>query len=169
MVAGGEAVLSSGRSEREVKVEEYFLGPRETVCGECEILTHLLLPKPGATAGLAYEKFMLREANALAVAGVAAMVRLETGAARTIAESSIALTAVAPTPVVARDACAHLTGKAASKALFAEAAEFASREARPITDIRGTGRYRAELVKILTRRALEEAFTRAGGEGFQVG
>ena len=169
MVAGAEAVLSSGNSDRSVRVEAYFVGPRDTACCECEILTHLLIPKPGLTTGMSYRKFMLRGANALAVAGVAAMLRLDDGSTGTILDSCIAMTAVAPTPLIAGQASVHLTGKAASRALFSEAARIASREAKPITDIRGTGEYRAQLVEVLTARALEEALTRARAEGTQVG
>ena len=165
MVAGGEAVLSSGDSERTVRVEDYFLGPRQTVCGECEILTHLVIPEPGPLTGMSYHKFMLREANALAVAGVAAMLALEDGPPGTIRECRIALTAVAPKPVVAREAARRLEGKPASLETFREAARVARQEARPITDIRGSAEYRADLVEVLTVRALSEALTRAGSGG----
>jgi carbon-monoxide dehydrogenase medium subunit len=108
---------------------------------------------------------MLREANALAVAGVAAMLALEGGSTGKILESRIALTAVAPKPVIAREAAARLRGKAPSKEVFGEAARVARQEARPITDIRGTDEYRADLVEVLTARALSEALRRAGSGG----
>jgi carbon-monoxide dehydrogenase medium subunit len=165
MVAGAEAVLTSGTSERTVRVEDYFLGPRQTVCGECEILTHLVVPEPGPSTGMSYSKFMLREANALAVAGVAAMLALRGGSSATINECRIALTAVAPKPVVAREAAARLKGRAPSVETFQEAARVARQEARPITDIRGSAEYRADLVEVLTVRALGEALTRAGSGG----
>ena len=161
IVAGGEAVLSTGESERSVRVEDYILGPRETVCGEYEILVHLLIPKPPPRTGMSYQKFMLRGANALAVAGVAARLTVAGGAKGKISESCIAMTAVAPKPLIAYEACEFLKGKPASKNMFEEAAKIARRAARPITDIRGTEAYRYELVEVLTKRALEEALTRA--------
>jgi carbon-monoxide dehydrogenase medium subunit len=174
IAAGAEALLSAGHAERSVTIEAYYVGPRETVCGECEILTHLLVPKPRPSTGMSYQKFMLRGANALAVAGVAAMLVLERGGAskvpgsaatNTILESRIVLTAVAPTPVIARKAGGHLTGKPPSEKLFEEAARIARQEAKPITDIRGTAGYRSELLEVLAKRALEEAFARAQTEG----
>jgi len=165
IVAGGEAVLSSGDGERSVRIEDYFLGPRQTVCGECEIMTHLVVPKPGPATGMSYHKFMLREANALAVAGVGAMLALKEGSADTILESRIALTAVAPKPVIARDAAARLEGKSPSTEAFEEAVRIARREAKPITDIRGTDEYRADLVEVLTVRALNDALERARSGG----
>jgi carbon-monoxide dehydrogenase medium subunit len=165
IATGSEAALSTGDSERSVRIADYFLGPRETVCGECEILTHLLVPKPRRPGGMSYKKFMLRGANALAVAGVAGMLVLEDGAANTILESRIVLTAVAARPLIAEKASGYLTGKQPSKEVFKQAARMARQEAEPITDIRGTAEYRAQLVEVLTGRALEEALTRARGEG----
>jgi carbon-monoxide dehydrogenase medium subunit len=71
------------------------------------------------------------------------------------------MTAVAPRPVIAREACAFLEGKEPSKEIFWEAAAIARDAARPIDDIRGTKEYRIELIEVLTRRALEEALSRA--------
>ncbi|MCK4237470.1 MAG: xanthine dehydrogenase family protein subunit M [Candidatus Krumholzibacteria bacterium] len=166
VAAGGEAVLSSGESERSVRVADYIVGPRETVCGECEMLISLVIPKPLPRTGISYRKFMLRGANALAVAGVAASITLEEGAKEAISESCIVLTAVAPRPLIAREAGEHLKGKPTSRELFKEAAKIARRSAQPISDIRGTDRYRYELVEVLSLRALEEALARAlaGGD-----
>lgn len=158
IVADSEAVLSNGDSERQIKVDDYILGPRETACGEFEILTHLVIPALPPSTGISYQKYMLRKANALAVAGVAARLTLSGGS---ISNSSIAMTAVGPKPQIARDACALLEKKKPSKKLFKEAAKKARGECRPISDIRGSVEYRYELVEILTYRALEEAAARA--------
>ena len=165
IAASGEVLLATADSQRSVMVASYFLGPRETVCGECEILTHLLLPKPQPRTGMSYQKFMLRGANALAVAGVAAMLRLDGDGDSTIADSRIVLTAVAPRPVIAEAASGHLQGKHPSEALFAETARITRGSAEPITDIRGTAEYRSELVEILTKRALLAALSRAQAKG----
>jgi carbon-monoxide dehydrogenase medium subunit len=114
---------------------------------------------------MAYHKFMLREANALAVAGAGALLTLTGGSAGTIQECRIALTAVAPKPVIVREAAARLAGKSPSTEAFAEAGRIARSEARPITDIRGTKEYRADLVEVLTVRALEHALARARSGG----
>jgi carbon-monoxide dehydrogenase medium subunit len=173
IASGAEAVLSAGHAERTVKVEAFYVGPRETVCGEREVVTHLVVPKPRPSTGMSYQKFMLRGANALAVAGVAAMLVLEGGGAEAvpegaeagaIVESRIVLTAVAPIPVIAGKAAGHLTGKPPSEDLIREAAQIARQEAGPITDIRGTADYRSVLVEVLTRRALQEALARARTE-----
>jgi carbon-monoxide dehydrogenase medium subunit len=162
IVTGGEVVLSNGESERRIKIEDYILGVRETACGESEILTHIVIPAPPPFTGVSYKKFMLREANALAVAGVAARLTLAGGA---VSDSCIAMTAVGPKPQIAHEACTLLSKKKPSKKLLAQAAKTARSECRPITDIRGSAEYRCELVEILTRRALGEAAARARKKG----
>jgi carbon-monoxide dehydrogenase medium subunit len=156
-----EAVLSNGDTDRTVKVREYFLGPRRTVCGGTEILTHLVLHDPPPYQGASYQKFALRGGNALAVAGVAAMIRLGSGGE--IADVCVVLGAVAPIPDIARKTNDFLRGKKTSDKVFAEAGRIARDEARPISDIRGTVEYRRELVEVLTKRALAQAHERARG------
>jgi len=156
-----EAVLSNGDSDRTVKVREYFLGPRKTVCGEAEILTHLILHDPPPYQGASYQKFALRGGNALAVAAVAAMLRL--GSNGEIADVCVVLGAVAPIPDIARKTNDLLRGKKPSEKVFSEAGKISRDEARPISDIRGTVEYRRELVEVLTKRALAQAHERARG------
>jgi carbon-monoxide dehydrogenase medium subunit len=150
--------LVRGREHREVSAEQFFVGPRQTLLAQGEILQEILIPTQPARAGTSYQRFARRSGSALAVASVAARVVLE---GERIAEARIALGAVAPTPCLAARAAALLRGRAPSGDLFALAAAAAADEARPISDIRGSEGFRRELVHVLTRRALEQATARA--------
>lgn len=158
VAAGAQAVLSGGAESRRLLVRDCFVGPRQTVLRREEILTHIVLPFPLPSSGLSYRKFGLREANAIAVAGVAAGLRLARG---TIREACVVLGAVAPIPDVSKKAVAWLTGKAPEGAVFEEAGRLAAAEARPICDVRGSDGYRRELVQALAVEALVEAAGRA--------
>lgn len=157
MAAEASVILDCG-SPREIGLSEFFTGPRSTVCGKGEVLTSVYIPLPARGTGFSYKKLTLREANALAVVGVAARIMLGRGK---IKKAAIVLGAVAPTPFLARKASDLLNGKEPSEALFDESASLAKKEGSPISDIRGSAWYRQELIQPLTRRALDEAFARA--------
>ena len=153
--------LWSSKGQRAMPIETFFVGPRQTVRRDDEILTEVFVPDPQARFGAAYARFGLREANSVAVAGVAAGVVLredgKVGAAR------ICLNAVASTPKMVAAAESLLVGKVLDEAALDRAAEAAVETSQPISDLRGTADYRRHLVGIMTRRALVSAHKRAMG------
>jgi carbon-monoxide dehydrogenase medium subunit len=153
--------LQCTESFREINLLEFFTGPRLTICREEELLTSILIPVPPSKTGISFQKFSLREANALAVASVASRITLEK---ETISKAIIVLGAVAPTPLLALKASESLEGKKPSPSLFEKAASTAKGEAKPISDIRGSVWYRKELIQVLTRRCLTESLKRAQEE-----
>ena len=95
----------------------------------------------------------------IAVVGAASWIKLDPSG-NTIEEARIALAAVAPTPVFAREASDWLTGKRANEESFLQAGELAKKSAAPITDMRGTAEYRTHLVGVLVKRTLAQAAER---------
>lgn len=153
--------LHCSDSSREVSLSEFFTGPREMVCGKGELLTSVFIPLPPDETGIAFQKFALREASALAVVNVASRLTLNNGK---IKRALIVLGAVAPTPVLASKASGLLCGNKPSDSLFEKAALTAREEAKPISDIRGSIWHRKELIRILTRRTLDEALSQTQGK-----
>ena len=51
-----------------------------------------------------------------------------------------------------------------SEELIEEAAAASVEVAKPIDDVRGTAEYRRDMVGVLVKRAMREAWRRAGGE-----
>ena len=78
-------------------------------------------------------------------------------------DARVALGAVGPTPIMASTAEARLKGRPFDAKAATEAAECAAAGARPIDDVRAGADYRKEMVRVLTRRAIESAFQRARG------
>jgi len=154
------AVLSSARGERTVQLEELILGPRKTILRNDELLAAIKVPAPPARSGAAYARFGLREANSIAVAGVAVALALNDD--QTVRSARIALCAVAPVPKLAKAAARLLVGRVLDEGICAQAAAAAMDEAEPISDLRGSADYRRELVATLTRRALAAARQRLG-------
>lgn len=156
----GEAslTLASAAGERRLAAADFFTGPRQTVLRRGEILTEIVLPAQPAASGADYQRFTLRAGQALAVAAVAARLQLAGGK---IAAARVCLGAVAPTPLLVPACGEALQGQRPGAAAFAETAEIAALASRPICDLRGSDDYRRDIVRVLTRRALETATARA--------
>ena len=90
----------------------------------------------------------------LAIVGVAVVVILGDGICNDI---RIALGAVAPTPIRAKRAEGIVRGQKFNSALMEKAAQIAAEESHPIDDHRASAEYRREMVKLLTKRAMEQA------------
>jgi len=161
VAADATVELQCTESFREVDLLEFFTGPRITICRDDELLTSIFIPLPPPKTGMSYQKFALREANALAVASVASRITLKNNK---IAKAAIVLGAVAPTPLLALKASEFLKDKKPSTALFEKAASIAKEETKPISDIRGSIWYRKELILVLTHRSLAEASRKAQGK-----
>lgn len=137
--------------ERSVKIEDFFIGPGRTVLAAGEIVTGIVVPPPAETSGRAYIKHGRRKAMELATVGVAVSLERE---GETCREIRIALGAVGPTPMRARDAEALLRGRRIEADVIAEAAEAAMRESTPISNVRASAAYRRDMVGVLTKRAI---------------
>ena len=94
----------------------------------------------------------------IAVVGIAVVLTLDGG---TVTRARVALGAVAPTPIRAPKAEAALEGKPATAETFARAAEIATTECSPISDVRASADFRRHLVKVMTQRLLLRASDRA--------
>lgn len=152
-------VLWSTKGQREVPLDGFFVGPRQTVLGDNEVLTAILVPKLPPRFGAAYARFQLRDGNTIAVAAVAASLLL--GDDDTVQDARIVLGAVAPVPKLVESAAALLVGKPPDDDAFRMAADAAAAEAEPICDVRSSADFRREIVGVMTRRALAAALQRA--------
>ncbi len=145
----------AGRSgERVMGLEQFFRGPGETVMELGEILLAILIPPIQAGLVGEYIKFSPREMMDLATIGVAVTLVLS---GKRCEQVRIALGAVSPTPMRARNAEAVLSGQILTEELADKAGHEASEECKPISDVRSTADYRKEMVRVNTKRALLNA------------
>jgi CO/xanthine dehydrogenase FAD-binding subunit len=138
---------------RTILLEELFTGPGRTALGAGELLVSVTLPKRAARSASVYLRFTPRREMDIAIAGAAARIDVDDSGAITAAWISLA--SVAPTPIRAPNAEAHLQGNTVSAKAFAEAAIAAQSDATPISDTRASADYRRDLIAVLVRRALE--------------
>ena len=153
-----ELKLVSVKGERRVPIETFFLGPGKSIATADEILSEIIIPQISQKSYGTYKKFAVREAMDLAVVGVAGVGSLDPKG-ESFEDIRIGLGAVAPTPIRAQKTEALLTGKNIGEDLIAEAASLASNEARPISDVRGSGWYRFDMVKALVEETIQEVWT----------
>lgn len=159
MTMNASAAFWSPQGERLVPLSEFFRGVRKTARREEEILSGILVPETPPGFGAAYARFGLREGNAIAVAAVAAGLRLAPDG--TIEAAALVLGAVSPVPKLAIAASELLCGETPDDALFDRASREAVAESAPISDVRGSADFRRELVGVLAGRALTAALRRA--------
>lgn len=161
IVLGATCTIAGPQGTRTMPVAVFCTAPGQNALARGEMLVSIHLPPPRPNAGAAYLRFTPRHEMDIAVAGAGAWVALNQSK---IADARIALSAVAPTPLLVDAAGAALIGRAPSEDALADAARLAQGAARPITDMRGTAAQRSHLVGVLVVRALRRAVARAKGE-----
>ncbi|HMK83840.1 MAG TPA: xanthine dehydrogenase family protein subunit M [Candidatus Bathyarchaeia archaeon] len=143
--------------ERIVPLENFFSDVRKTVLKHDELLTEIQIPKRAAHTGTAFCRIG-RTGVDIAIVNVA--VRINVGPNRVFEDTRIVLGAVAPTPIRAKNGEALLDGQRVDEAVIKKAAQSASEETKPISDVRSSAEYRREMSKVLVKRAVEKALER---------
>jgi carbon-monoxide dehydrogenase medium subunit len=154
-----EIVASGLKGERVLPIDSFFVTLFTTQLEHDEIVTEIRIPVPPERSGGAYFK-LERKVGDFATAAVAAQLTIDGGGK--CHNIGIGLTNVGATPVRAARAEEFLRGKSLDVANITQAAQLASEEAQPSSDLRGPEGYKRGLVKELTRRALTRAYERAG-------
>ena len=158
---GAQARIAGARRVREVPLEEFFLGPGKTCLKTNELLKEISIPSPAERSGGSFQR-CTRTAMDIALVNCAVFLCLAPKG-EIIADIRIALGAVAPTPVRSLPAEDVLKGKRPTKKLVEEAANRAAAGVKPIDDVRSSASYRRAMVRVLTKRAIEEALREATG------
>ncbi len=144
--------IAGASGTRTVGAADFFTDYFTTAVGPDEILVSVSFPKLGAGWGSHYEKFH-RTAQAWAIVGVAAAVKVDGGA---ITAARIGLTNMAPTPVRASAVEAALVGASTPQAI-ADACQQAAEGTSPTSDLHAQSDYREHLARVLTARAVRAA------------
>ncbi len=144
--------LQSLRGTRTLALADFFRGVRKTALGPDEMVVDISFPAMTEQQIGTFLKLGLRRAQAISVVNVAVVLTL---AAETVTEARIALGSVAPTIVRASKAEQFLTGQTLTPEVIAQAGQLAAQAASPISDVRGSAKYRRYMVNTLTRNALE--------------
>jgi carbon-monoxide dehydrogenase medium subunit len=146
--------------DRTLPVEKLFLDFYQTSLAEDEILTHVVVPPLPSRSGIEYMRFSSSSVVDKPCVGVC--VRVSLAADKKSCEIvRIALGCVASTPMRAHRAEKILAGKTFSPELIEQAAAVAAEECSPLSDLRGSERFKRGIVRVLVKRAAERAHERA--------
>jgi carbon-monoxide dehydrogenase medium subunit len=151
LLLDAEIVARGPEGERTIPASEFFLGFFTTALEPGEVLTEVRLPR--AMPRAAIEEFARRHGD-YGIVATAVGVRGDGGAC---AEARIVIGGVDEVPVRIEAAEAVLVGSDLDEEAIEEAAQIASREVEPATDVHGSAEYRKHLTAVLVRRALRRA------------
>jgi carbon-monoxide dehydrogenase medium subunit len=157
IVFGGKVKLVENNRERVLPLEDFFVGPGESVLSPKELLVEIQVPELAGRMGSAFLKMGRVSADLSKVSVAVALVR----DGDICKGCRIALGAVGKTPLRAKRGGEILKGKKVTEALIEETGEQVSLEIQPITDLRSTAWYRKEVSKVMTRDAVRIAWKRA--------
>ena len=152
-----EMMAISERGVRLISASDYFKGVMTTALEDDELLAEVRLPvlKSGVRTGFA--EFSRRAGDFAIAMAVVVFRELEDGS---IAESRIAIGGAEAAPRRIFEAEYALKGRQPSDDAFTLAAELAAKYVEPLEDETISAGYRRELVRALSRRALEQARNR---------
>jgi carbon-monoxide dehydrogenase medium subunit len=149
LVHAARVTIAATDGDRTATLDEFFLGPRRTLCGPGELVTRIDLPRPAAGSGSAFRRLTRRRGVDLATVSVAAGVDADGGLV-------LGMGAVGPRPLVTRTGPVDLTDDAALVAALDELLA----PATPISDVRGSREYRLATLRVLAKRAVLAAADR---------
>ena len=149
-----EAVVSSAERGRRVPLAAFFVDMFESSLEPGELIQRIEIPALPAGARATYRKFLPRSLDDYATVAVAAV--LARDASGSCIHARIALGAVGPVPIRAREAERALLGRRVGDEAIREAAALASAATDPIDDLRGSPEYKRAMARVWTERALRE-------------
>jgi carbon-monoxide dehydrogenase medium subunit len=150
---GGEIVARSTRGTRVIAASDFFQGIMTTALTEDELLTEVRLPLLPADTHFGFYEFN-RRAGDYAMGMALVTYHLADGR---IIEPRLGVGGAEPQPRRIESAEQVLAGRVPGAEAFAAAAEAAAAAVDPMEDLQTSAEYRRDLVRAVTRRALERA------------
>lgn len=151
-------LLRSHTDSRTVAAREFFVAPLTTTIEPRELLCEIHFPIATERTVWGFQELCRRPGD-FAVAAVACqLTRNESG---TCVTAAVAVGGAHDVPLAIPESAACLVGSKGEEATITEAAEKAAAVVDPPSDVHGSADFRRRIVKVLTKRALTEAWQKA--------
>lgn len=147
-------IVTNGEGQREIPLDEFFLGFYTTALEADEIITELIIPPLPETARATYLKYTSRSAEDRPCVGVAALVDFSPDGHCN--DLRVSVGAAVETPQRLPEVEAQAKGETLSDDLIKDIAEEYAQQLDPLEDERGSAWYRTEMMRVFIRRALTE-------------
>ena len=138
--------LQKGKITRQVTLKDFYLGYKKLDKSDDEILTKISFDLPRPNTFFNYEKVSKRIHLDIASANTAILLRVDN---EIITQANISAGGVAPIPLYLNGMRKSLLGKKVNGDAICEAIEVALTEISPITDVRGSAKYKKLLLRQL--------------------
>lgn len=157
-------LLRGSDGNREVSINEWYIGPGKTVRKHDEILTAIKITKDNYEGYKGfYIKYGKRNAMEIATLGCSIVLKLSEDK-RLLEDIRIAYGVASPTPMRCFSTENMLKNKPVSKELFNIINDNILNEVNPRSSWRASKEFRQQIAKEMAKRALTEAIKSAGGD-----
>ncbi len=146
---------------REEKLSAFFLGPGKTTLKPGDIVTKIRLPIPPKDCAGKYVKLGRNQLSDLSIVGITAFGYKDSTCASGY-RFRLALASVAPVPLMPKEVENYLANNPITPDAIHEAGRLAMESCAPIDDVRGSARYRKQMVRNLSIKALTEVWKKLG-------
>jgi carbon-monoxide dehydrogenase medium subunit len=138
---------------RQESLGSFFLGPGKTTLKTGDIVTAIHFPLPPKKCSGMYIKLGRNQLSDLSIVGVTALGHPDSNC-RSGYRFRLALASVAPVPLVPVEAETYLANHSITPESLREAAGLSADACSPIDDVRGSARYRKQMVRNISAKAL---------------
>ena len=160
IAAGCTAIIAGPDGRKELPIEEFHTGPGKTVLKNGEMLVSLKFPKRESNSSDAYLRMTPRTEMDIAVVGCGVNLTLDNDICTSV---RVSLGAVAPTPLLIKEASDIMVGTNLNSEVLEKVARICMDSCNPINDKRGTIEYRTKVAGVLFKRATLIAIDRIKG------
>jgi CO/xanthine dehydrogenase FAD-binding subunit len=158
LVCDAEITLANSAGQRTIAAEDFSLGVYTTALREDEILVNVRFPRSRAGRRWGFEEVSRRHGD-FAIVGVACLLDIDTRGDCTAAR--IVVFGAGDRPTLVHEAAFALINTQLGPQVLANAGRIARERVEARSDHHASSEYRSELVEVLTRRALGQAFARS--------
>ena len=161
IAAGCTAVIAGPDGKKELPIEEFHTGPGKTILKNGEMLVSLKFPKRESNSSDSYLRMTPRTEMDIAVVGCGVNLTLDNDICTSV---RVSLGAVAPTPLLIKEASDIMVGTNLNSDVLEKVARICMDSCNPINDKRGTIEYRTKVAGVLFKRATLIAIDRIKGK-----